>query len=1459
MEKDYNEILLQAMDTVIAQRLSELAFDKTIICTITDSSERDKGIYKVTDGSIVFEAYSENTNYSQDDKVYVNIPSGDWTQQKQITGRYITDLDNEPITLVKPLEKIAELTNSLIFDSSQTGLIANGDDNETLIVELDNIVYDTTIYDTIAIRADFQCWLDNYAMRSGRYGLRIRYDQFDENKNQIGGGDLFLDSAQDMFGNPYAYISPMPQEQAYKFPSSVGTINKISIYFYQSGNFTYLNDYGESSTLEKSAAPNIWVSNVEVFLGADVSQVKDKTVKIYTNNSNKYNPSNLTKNINLIWYNKGEGNKFIGFDDGSFNKDFAMNADLIPEDDTKNYYWIEWYATNKTGANQLVPNSEEKKSIKLSCVPEITMTEVYAIVWLNGNKYLSETLVFHNETDIKHLTLGEDITFSIVNDANAQDAYPIYGEDNLAMNGMANILRTVKLEPKWKFGNVPDGFWDDYLKGATITWTVSNNASMLKVDNPSITYIIDDTTSLSEASKFSYRLSEVYYDNYINNTITCNIKLSKDQGEFSFSVSKSLSFSSQGVSGTNYTLVVRPKNNRRFGFEEFETSSPFEAILYDIDGKEIINTNNNVGLFKAFKYPSGQSILLKDIQSPKEEDITFFNAVSVETEAIWAGKTTRLISLTPIVYSKKGEYYAQAPTKIIYDSFGKLRMKNLPELKLFDSTGKEVECVWSLVYRGSQNAIVPVTKLSAYPLVELDGNKLKISPFYDKNFDAYPVLSAQKEGKVVYSQPLIIEQFKYESEILNEWDGSLSIDEEDNRIMANAAVFGTKSSDNTFSGVVLGSLSNINNTALTRTGILGYHKGAQSYGFFDDGTAYLGKAGGGRISFDGEQGIIASQAWIENNIILDKLPAGKTGSKWDLAKGHFFLQGGENSQFTFNGEELIIKTKSANIIIEDKKLDQFVKTEIKTDTKGLTTTVTNLASSIYNFFVNPYTEWTSSVHRVGHYAIEDLNFFEHPDLESETVMLTLEINVTAGPKITRIQAVWNNGNGPAVNNWYDVTPGKRQTLKCTVELPKKIYTTNGEVILDGRGNQGIIAIYQGLSASEGGWHDGEFSPETTTTTVHWAKINRDPAPAIGYAESQFKQTADQISAKVSDTVSGSECSWKLKPDRFEIYAGQIDKNQTVLWVDKKGLHVDGDGKFTGILRVQNNSDPYGWEFDPAKGINMTKGGTPVFKIDNDGLWMNGKGTFTGALEVSSLKIGQDVAANAGIATELFVNGQITAAAIRTDQIQPGPLSDNITIAGWKVSGHSLIGDSAYGKISLYTEYPENTASNNYSVKVGNSGLKNNWRILAGTADAYNFGVDSSGHLYAEGADISGTIAASKGKIGKWEINEEGLTYEQGTNSKDYVKVSDISNGIMLQEYNIRSSELVIDYFGVHLHTDITKTSNRFPVATADKNAYTYFLSESELYEYYKVPIGSEGQTISIPWAKLASILNEQKE
>ena len=49
-----------------------------------------------------------------------------------------------------------------------------------------------------------------------------------------------------------------------------------------------------------------------------------------------------------------------------------------------------------------------------------------------------------------------------------------------------------------------------------------------------------------------------------------------------------------------------------------------------------------------------------------------------------------------------------------------------------------------------------------------------------------------------------------------------------------------------------------------QTGIYGFNKGSMSYAFKEDGTAFIGEAGKGRIEFNGSKGTIQSASWGKN-------------------------------------------------------------------------------------------------------------------------------------------------------------------------------------------------------------------------------------------------------------------------------------------------------------------------------------------------------------------------------------------------------------------------------------------------------------------------------------------------------------------------------------------------------------------------------------------------------------------
>ena len=135
-----------------------------------------------------------------------------------------------------------------------------------------------------------------------------------------------------------------------------------------------------------------------------------------------------------------------------------------------------------------------------------------------------------------------------------------------------------------------------------------------------------------------------------------------------------------------------------------------------------------------------------------------------------------------------------------------------------------------------------------------------------------------KKDTVLWSQPIYSYQDNYPSTTLNKWNGKDIITEEKTGIItANGFSAGKKERDNTFTGVILGDWSRSDTDAMItkQTGIYGFNHGAMSYALKDDGTAFFGKDGKGRIYFNGNNAQIYSAQWVallkdsNNNPVLN--------------------------------------------------------------------------------------------------------------------------------------------------------------------------------------------------------------------------------------------------------------------------------------------------------------------------------------------------------------------------------------------------------------------------------------------------------------------------------------------------------------------------------------------------------------------------------------------------------------
>ena len=157
----------------------------------------------------------------------------------------------------------------------------------------------------------------------------------------------------------------------------------------------------------------------------------------------------------------------------------------------------------------------------------------------------------------------------------------------------------------------------------------------------------------------------------------------------------------------------------------------------------------------------------------------------------------------------------------------------------------------------------------------------------------------------VWSSSIYFFQDNYPSKTLNQWNGKEVVTNKDlGIIQANGFSAGKKEPDNTFTGVILGDWSkDIADSFITKqTGIFGFNHGAMSYALKDDGTAFFGKDGKGRIYFDGTSAQIYSSKWIqpveiiENNINTKTYNQQEQGMMLDVDDGILKIIGEQTIQ-----------------------------------------------------------------------------------------------------------------------------------------------------------------------------------------------------------------------------------------------------------------------------------------------------------------------------------------------------------------------------------------------------------------------------------------------------------------------------------------------------------------------------------------------------------------------------------
>ena len=111
--------IIQATDTIVSQRLGEVSFDRTVVCTVV---EKKGSTYWVDNGSIRFYADAlDGKQYSPNQKVYVTVPEGNYNKRKIIMGGYTESEAFGDKFIVNPYDKTTEMWYADIGNIGQLG------------------------------------------------------------------------------------------------------------------------------------------------------------------------------------------------------------------------------------------------------------------------------------------------------------------------------------------------------------------------------------------------------------------------------------------------------------------------------------------------------------------------------------------------------------------------------------------------------------------------------------------------------------------------------------------------------------------------------------------------------------------------------------------------------------------------------------------------------------------------------------------------------------------------------------------------------------------------------------------------------------------------------------------------------------------------------------------------------------------------------------------------------------------------------------------------------------------------------------------------------------------------------------------------------------------------------------------------------------------------------------------
>lgn len=702
----------------------------------------------------------------------------------------------------------------------------------------------------------------------------------------------------------------------------------VNGYLTEENTNIYIKDEDGNFVIDASDTllePNLLVKDIFLCLGYDISVFTKDMVEIYTQQSNTYRHSEKAgddgqeknkKEIKVRWVHVDENGP----------KDMVTTE---KEQIEKNYE-VRWYRY-KIGASAADPycgtywtRIEGVNGFSYIFNPDIELQQekIKVVVLYNSTvPYHSNVLLFDNEEDLPPSAEAYHIenALTIIADDGTNGNYMVYGQDNsIKDTAYSKEVRSLSVV----FDGNSNGQIDSQetigeVEKENVLWTFPATNTMIELLNENKEAIVEHGREGESVLGYSlishapiYKISSYYSPNKSNNTITCQYTLN---GRV-YKTEKELTFGRAGTMGSEQTLVIdflnddnavnkmlemedaeNPMNNvvsirmQLYNNQNISETIPPGSVQWawyynsqlEAEWKNSQNTQSNeINVLQAQEFPY---IINKEGNSV----ITFDNSdFDINHLYILQGTVGNLTTYFPISIQQGGYSYIEGPTQVIYQSNGEPAYSREPYSLYTDREGPDEIVKWKIIHHIDNDDKKEQKEKFIGQLS--DTNKLQPLSIYTKDapvygVQAYTIMEVEKEqnGETIietveyplWTQPILVLQNLWPNGVINAWDGkSLVLDEDNSTIIAASIAAGKKNSeDNTFSGVMIGDWKgkDAEDSITEQTGVYGFHHGAMSYAFKEDGTAFLGKDGKGRININGNDATIYSTDWTVQGMMID--------------------------------------------------------------------------------------------------------------------------------------------------------------------------------------------------------------------------------------------------------------------------------------------------------------------------------------------------------------------------------------------------------------------------------------------------------------------------------------------------------------------------------------------------------------------------------------------------------------